>query len=106
MRSLELVQTLVGGRAGMLAQVAEDGEIGCEGVGFAAEVAGIFGEAGLIDFEFVVEGFAGFGDFVAVVDPLDGGFEAEGNEEADGNGEDVEEEVAPAVDGFVGWMDV
>ena len=57
-------------------------------------------------FDFAANVLAGLGDDVVVVDALDAGLDAESDEEADGDGGDVEEEVAPAVDGLVGWVDV
>jgi hypothetical protein len=51
---------------------------------------------------------AGFGvvDEVTVVLPFDEAFEGQGDEQADGDGGEVEDEVAYAVDGLVGWVDV
>ena len=43
---------------------------------------------------------------MVVVQGFDGLFEADGDEEADADGGDVDEEVAPGVDGFVGSVDV
>jgi hypothetical protein len=43
---------------------------------------------------------------MAMVEEFDGLFEADGDEQADDDGGDVEEEVARGVDGFVGWVDV
>ena len=60
----------------------------------------------LVVFDLVADVFAGFGDDVTVVQTFDGGLERESDEEADGDGEVVEEEVAPAVDGLVRWVDV
>jgi hypothetical protein len=44
--------------------------------------------------------------FVALVEGFDGLLEGDGDEEADADGGDVEEEVAPGVGGCVGWVDV
>ena len=63
-----------------------------EGVGQALGVA----------FDLCVKAGFGFVDEVAMVLPLDETFEAEGDEEADGDGEEVKQEVAPAMDGFMG----
>jgi hypothetical protein len=60
----------------------------------------------LVVFALVAEEFAGFGDLVAVVEVFDGLLEADGNEEAEDDGGDVDEEVAPS-GGCVmgcGWM--
>ena len=43
---------------------------------------------------------------VVMMDGLDGLLEADGDEQAYADGGDVDEEVAPGVDGFVGWVDV
>ena len=43
---------------------------------------------------------------VPVVLPLDEAFEGQGDEQADGDGGEVEDEVAYAVDGLVGWVNV
>jgi len=43
---------------------------------------------------------------VAMVEGFDGLLEADGDEQADADGGDVDEEVAPGVGGFVGWVDV
>jgi len=85
----------------------------------------------LVLLEFFVQGPAGFGDLVTMVevldglfeadgdekadddaqlvvlvDALDGLFEADGDEQAEDNGGDVDEEVAPGRCGVVGWVDV
>jgi hypothetical protein len=44
--------------------------------------------------------------FAAVVDGFDGLLEADGDEQTDADGGDVDEEVAPGVGGVVGWVDV
>jgi hypothetical protein len=43
---------------------------------------------------------------VGMVDGFDGLLEADGDEETEDDGGDVDEEVAPGVDGFVGRVDV
>jgi len=43
---------------------------------------------------------------MVVVESFDGLLQGDGDEEADADGGDVDEEVAPGVDGFVGWVDV
>ena len=43
---------------------------------------------------------------MAMVDELDGLLEADGDEETDDDGGDVDEEVAPGVCGVVWWVDV
>ena len=51
---------------------------------------------------------AGFGfvDEMAVMLPLDAAFKAEGDEKADGDGQDMKQEIAPAMNGFMRGMDV
>jgi len=94
------------GGAGVVAQLADDGDVCLHTDGIFAEVGEVFGEELLVFGDLVMDVIAGFGSEVAVVDPFDGGLEAERDEKADGDGGDVEEEVAPAVDGLVGWVDV
>jgi len=53
--------------------------------------------------EFFVNGLAGLAQLMAVVDPLDGLFNPYGDQQADDDGGDVDEEVAPGVGGLVGW---
>jgi len=43
---------------------------------------------------------------MAMMDGFDGLLEADGDEQADDDGGDVDEEVAPGVGGVVGWVDV
>src|SRR3981189_2628544 len=57
-------------------------------------------------FALVAEKFASFGDLVAVVEVFDGLFEADGDEEAEDDGGDVDEEAAPAGGGVMGRVDV
>jgi hypothetical protein len=57
-------------------------------------------------FELGLHLFAGFAEFAMMVDELDGLFEADGDEQTDTDGGDVDEKVAPGVDGFVGGVDV
>ena len=49
---------------------------------------------------------ADFADLMDVVQPLNGLLEADGDEQADDDGGDVDEEIAPGGDGVVRWMDV
>jgi hypothetical protein len=51
---------------------------------------------------------AGFGvvDEVTVVLPLDEAFERKRDEQTDGDGGEVKDEVAYAVNGLVGWVDI
>jgi len=43
---------------------------------------------------------------MTMVEELDALLEADGDEQADADGGYVDEEVAPGVSGFVGWVDV
>jgi hypothetical protein len=52
------------------------------------------------------ERLARVGDLVTVVEVFDGLFEADGDEQADDDGGDVDEEVALGGGGVVGWVDV
>ena len=56
--------------------------------------------------EFFVNGLAGLAQLMAVVDPLDGLFNCDGDQQADDDGGDVDEEVAPGMGRLVGWVDV
>jgi len=64
-----------------------------EGDGYVAEVFGV--EVG---FELVA--------LMTMMQGLNGLLEADGDEQADADGGDVDEEVAPGVGGVVGWVDV
>ena len=57
-------------------------------------------------FGFVVEVFLQLMTLMPVVEELDRLFEADGDEQADNDGGDVDEEVAPVVGGVVRWVDV
>ncbi len=61
---------------------------------------------GRVAFDFGVEAGLGVMDEMAVVAPLDDAFEGESDEQADGDGGEVKEEIAPAVHGFVGRVNV
>jgi len=56
--------------------------------------------------DFGVEAGVGVVDEMAMVLPLNDAFEREGDQQADGDGGEVEKEIAPAVHGFVGGVDV
>jgi hypothetical protein len=65
----------------------------------------------VLDVAFVVasialEGNLQFMALMVMMEILDGLLEADGDEEADDDGGDVDEEVAPGVGGGVGWVDV
>ncbi len=91
---------------GVLLDVVEDEEVVGESRGLAFELGDGGGVGAEIGFALAGEGFAGFADFVVVVDDFDRLLEADGDEQANDDGGDVEEEVGPGVGGLVGWMDV
>ena len=95
--------------------------IGAGGFGFVALKSGhvrlqshlvlledgdVAGDLDLVVGDLVADGLAGLGDLVAVVDVLDGLLEAYGDEEAENDGGDVDEEIAPGAGGVVWWVDV
>ncbi len=55
---------------------------------------------------FGVEVFVQLVELMAMVEVFDGLLEADGDEQADDDGGDVDEEVFPSVGGFVGRVDV
>jgi hypothetical protein len=57
-------------------------------------------------FGFIVEVFLKLMALMAVVNGFDGLFEAYSDEEADDDGGDVDEEVAPGGGGVMRWVDV
>ena len=90
----------------MLLDVAEDDEVVFELGHLPAPLLDIFGDVLAVGFGLLREGFAGFAEFVVLVDALDGLLESDGDEQADDDGGDVDEEVAPGVGGVVRGMDV
>ena len=90
----------------MLAEVFEDEQIVLEASGGEEPFALVADKVGAIDFELAGEGFARFAELIALVDALDELLEADGDDEADDDGGDVDEEVFPGVGGGVGWVDV
>ena len=92
--------------ARVIVDVDEDVEVALEDGSKAAEFGGCDGKAVDVDLALDAEGFAGLGDLMAVVEVLDGLLEADGDEEADDDGGDVDEEVAPGAGGVVGGVDV
>ena len=74
--------------------------------GFVLDVGAVVGELGAVVAELLADGFFGFVPLMAMVHGLDGGFEAERDEQACGDGEQVDEEIANAVNAVVGRVDV
>src|ERR1700722_12572347 len=90
----------------MLLEVAEDAEIVVEDGGVEEVVLEVVAIDLAVFLALFGESFAGFGDFAALMDALDGLFEGDGFEEADDDGDDVDEEVSPGGGGVMGGMDV
>lgn len=63
-------------------------------------------QVGGVGLNLAMETYFGFVDKMAVVLPLDAAFEAERDQQADSDGREMKEEVAPAVDGLVWGMHV
>ena len=55
---------------------------------------------------FLVQRRASFGDLVSMMEELDGLFQSNGNEQADDDRREMNEEVLPGVDSFVGSVNV
>ena len=75
----------------------EHSEVGLEVGNAAKKSASLQGEEEEILLAFSVQGLACLGYLMTVVEELDGLLEADGEEEADGDGADVDEEVSPSV---------
>jgi hypothetical protein len=91
----------------MLLEVVQNDEVVDEFGDLEAEHvdgAGITVEA--IEIALCAQLFAGSGDLLAVVKELDGLLKAYGDAEANDDSGNVDEEVAPGVDGFVRGVDV
>jgi hypothetical protein len=69
-------------------------------------MSGVSAGSPAILFALDAERLAGFGDLLAVVEVFDGLLEADSDKEANDDGGDVDEEVAPSAGGVVGWVDV
>jgi hypothetical protein len=98
-------KTRAGGRRRVL-EANEDGQVVLQQSVDATALEGGLGEAQAILFALGAEGGASFSDLVAVVQELDRLLEADGDEETDNDGGDVEEEVAPGAGGVVERVDV
>jgi hypothetical protein len=92
--------------AGMLAEIFESVKIILEFRGLPAPDTRILFEVFAIVADLRAQGLAGLPHLAVMVNGLDGLLEADGDEEADDDGGDVDEEVAPGVGGVVGWVDV
>jgi hypothetical protein len=77
-----------------------------EGVLLLVHVGQDTREPALIGFYFVAEAHFGLVDKVTVVLPLNTALKAEGNEQADGDGGEVDKKVAPTVNRLVGRMNI
>ena len=59
-----------------------------------------------VHLDFAANILAGLADEVAMIESRDRALEAEGNQQADRDGDDVDEEIPPAMHGTVGRMNV
>ena len=91
---------------GVRGEGVDGSEVGVHAVNIFLEEAEVLGGEGVVLLDLVADVLAGLVDDVPVVEPFDAGFEHERDEETDGDGGDVKEEVAPAVDGLVRWVNV
>ena len=66
---------------------------------FADDALGVF-------LVFALQGLVRFADGVALVEHFNALLETDGDEQADDDGDDVDEEVAPGACGVVRWVDV
>jgi hypothetical protein len=94
------------GRFMVFRDVFEDDDVLLEGVLLLMHVVDDVVHRLGIALDFVVEASFGFVDEVAMVLPFDAAFEAEGYEQADGDGGEMEKKIAPAMDRLVRGMDV
>ena len=97
---------LIEGSVGMRDQGLEDGEIDGVCLLLLAVKPGICREGLPVELALLPKGLAGFGELIAMVKVLDGLLEADGDAEADNDGCDMDEEVAPGVDRGMGSVNV
>jgi hypothetical protein len=90
----------------MTLEVEKHVEVVLKSGGLTTEVDGLFREKCTIVLAFDAQGLADFSDLMTVVEVFDSLFEADGDEEPDDDGGDVDEEVAPGAGGMVGGVDV
>src|SRR6516164_7054526 len=88
------------------AQIEKDCEVAADSGNSVVEPAALEGESSQVLALFELQGGTGFGDLVAMVKVLDGLFEANRDEQAEDDGGDVDEEVAPGGGGVVRRVDV
>jgi hypothetical protein len=69
-------------------------------------VASVDFHATAIGIALAIERLTGFAQLIVLMDPLHGLLQADGDDETDDDGGDVDEEVFPGVGGFVGRVDV
>jgi hypothetical protein len=93
-------------RMGVFTKVEEDGEIGYKLPGPIADVDHGFVVAAMVLLALDAQSFAGLRDLVTVMEELNGLLDGDGDEQANYDGGDVEEEVAPGVGGVVGRVDL
>ena len=86
--------------------VGEDDDIVLKLSFLFTEEDGVCFGCGEVMFVLLAESFTGFYEIVVVVKGFDCLLKTDGDEEADDDGGDMDEEVAPGVGGVVRWMDV
>ena len=90
------------GRLVILDDVFEDGNIVLEVVLVLVQSGDGIGQSSGVVFDLDVEAGFGFVDEVAVVLPFDAAFEAESDQEADGDCQEMKQKVSPAMNRFMG----
>jgi hypothetical protein len=100
------VQMLVGECMGVGAQIAYP-------LGVVLHSVEVFLNEGQVGFrelvillDLAMDALAGLADKMAMMHGFERALQTEGDEETEGDGTDVNEEVAPAVDALVGWVNV
>ncbi len=66
----------------------------------------IFGNQLVIDFELLADILSRLTHQTAMMPPFDHALQSEGNQESDGDGNEVDEEIAPTVNWLMRWMNV
>ena len=98
------VQTIIGECMGIGAQIAYPLDV----VLHSVEVFLNEGQVGfrelVILLDLAMDALAGLADKMAMMHGFERALQTEGDEETEGDGTDVNEEVAPAVDALVGWV--
>jgi hypothetical protein len=90
----------------MQLQIAQHNEVVLERGSLTAELGDAVGVGFAVLVALGAEGFAGLGDLAPMVEIFDGLLEADGDQQAEDDGGDVDEEVAPGGGSVVGGVDV